>query len=174
MTKLSNLSRFFLFLSFLFGSLWLGSYFTRQIVVYQFFEPDGLNLKAIYNQQNLEVVVKTIAPLFVSNSILFLSFLLFFISFVLTSKIKLKEEGWFLIILLIIIITAPFELYLLYKDYKIINTIYFTASTSGLELISQIKERMQSLSGFALIEIFSYFGIIFLTIFKPLRKLNEN
>lgn len=174
MTKLNKLSKLFLFLTITLGSLWLGSYFIRQLVVFQFFEPDGLALRSIYNQQNLEIVIRTISPAFVSNVILFISYLIFFILFVVTSKIKLMNEGWFFIIILIVLITAPFELFLLFKDYKIVERIYFSATPSGLDLITQIKERMQSLSSFALIEIFSYLGIIFLAIFKPLRKKNEN
>lgn len=174
MTKLNKLSKLFLFLTLVSAILWLGSYLTRQLVVYQFFEPEGLSLRPYYNQQNLDAVIKTIAPIFVSNIILYLLYLVFFIIFIFISKIKLKEEGWFFITLLIVFITAPFELYLLLKDYRIVEQIYFTASISSLDLVTQIKERMQSLSSFALIEIFSYLGVIFLVIFKPLSKTHEN
>lgn len=174
MTKLSKLSKLFLFLTFGTGSLWLGGYFIRQLVIYQFFEPEDLSLRPFYNPQNLDAVIRTIAPIFVSNIILFISFLIFFFIFILVSKIKFKEEGWLFIIFLTILITAPFEIYLLYKDYKIIEQIYFMGAFSSSDLIAQIKERMKSLSGFSLIEIFSYFGIIYLLIFRPLRKVNEN
>ncbi|NMB81284.1 MAG: hypothetical protein GYA14_05655 [Ignavibacteria bacterium] len=174
MTKLNKLSKLFLFLTIVFGSLWLGSYLIRQLVVYQFFEPEGLALRSYYNQLNLDAVIKTIAPILVSNIILYLFYLVFFLIFLFVSKIKLKEEGWFLITILVIFITAPFELYLLYKDYKIVDQVYFAISTPSLDLIALLKERMQSLSSFALIEIFSYIGIVFLFIFKPLRKTNEN
>jgi hypothetical protein len=59
------------------------------------------------------------------------------------------------------------------KDYSILKSIFLTNMQPEL-IIAQIKERMISLSSFTLIEIFSYFGFIFLFVFKPLRKHDEN
>lgn len=174
MDKLSKFSKIFLFLSFVFGVLWLGGYLTRQLVVYQFFNPEDLSLRSIYNNQNLDVSIRTIAPIFVSNLIFYISFLITFLVFILTAKIKFKIEGWLLFITLIVLITAPFELYLAVQDYKIISDIYLSSDVHANSILNTIKERMQLLSSFSIIEIFSFIGIIFLLIFKPLRKTNEN
>lgn len=168
MENLNKTAKIFLFLTSTACILWLGGYISRHLVVYQFFEPENLDLRSIYNQQNLTIVVQTIAPLFVFNLVTFLLFLITFIIFVLLSKIKLKKEGWFFISILAVIITAPFELYLSYLDYKIIDQIYL--SNFNADIIDRIKDRLTSLSSFSLIEIFTYIGIIFLFVFRPLRQ----
>ncbi len=174
MDKLSKFSKIFLFLTSVFGALWLGGYLTRQLVVYQFFNPEDLSLRSVYNNHNLDAAIKTIAPIFVSNLILYLFFLITFLIFIVTTKIKFRLEGWLLFITLIVLITAPFEIYLIVRDYKIISDIYLSADVSAATILNQIKERMQLLSSFSIIEILSFIGIIFLVIFKPLRKANEN
>jgi hypothetical protein len=174
MDKLSKFSKIFLFLTLVFGVLWLGGYLTRQLVVYQFFNPEDLSIRSLYNNNNLDAAIKTIAPIFVSNLVLYIAFLITFLVFFFTAKINLKIEGWLFFISLIILITAPFEIYLTVKDYKIISDIYLSADVSASTILNNIKERMQLLSSFSLIEILSFIGIIFLIIFKPLRKANEN
>ncbi|MEW6508406.1 MAG: hypothetical protein AB1432_11735 [Bacteroidota bacterium] len=173
MEKLNNISKFFLFLTFVFGVFWLGGYFIRQIVVYQFFLPEDLSLRSIYKNQNLEVVINTIAPIFVTNLLFYIAFIVTYFLFLISSRIKFKNEGWILFITLIVLITAPFEIYLLVKDYRLISDIYFN-NVSAFLLLDQIKARIEVLSSFSLIEIFSYVGIIFLIVFRPLRKANEN
>lgn len=173
MKYLSRIAKFFLFLSAVTFSLWIGGYIVRQLVIYQFFEPEDLSIKSLYNFNNLGVVFKTISPIILFNIITFSTFILSFVIFILTSRIELKKEGWLFIIILIVLVTAPFEFYLLYKDYKIFTGIYYETLSSEI-LIGLIKERMQVLSSFSLIEIFSYLGIIFLSVFKPLRKSYEN
>lgn len=173
MKNISKVSKFFLFLSAVAFSFWLGGYIVRQLVIYQFFEPENLSLRSLYNFNNLEIVFKTISPIILFNIITFPAFILSFLIFILTNKIELKKEGWLLIILLVILITAPFEIFLLIKDYQIFNGIYYETISAEI-LIGLIKERMQVFSSFSLIEIFSYIGIIFLSVFRPLRKSNEN
>lgn len=173
MNNLTKISKSFLFISLSALAVWLGGYLVRQLVIYQFFEPENLLLRPIYNSNNLPAVLITIAPILVFNIITFLIFLISILLFLFISKINLKKEGWFFICLLIIFITAPFEIYLMLKDYSILKSIFLTNMQPEL-IIAQIKDRMISLSSFTLIEIFSYFGFIFLFVFKPLRKHDEN
>lgn len=173
MNNLTKLSKSFLFISLSSLALWLGGYIVRQLVIYQFFEPESLSLRTIYNSNNLTAVLITITPILVFNIITFIIFLISILIFLFISKINLKKEGWFFISLLIIFVTAPFEIYLMFKDYEIINNIFLSNIQSDL-IVEKIKERMITLSSFSLIEIFSYLGIIFLFVFKPLRKVDEN
>lgn len=170
MDNISKTSKIILFVTISFFALWLGGYVLRQLVVYQFFEVENLELRNIYNPDNLSPVYYSLLPVFVFNLITYLVFLIFFIVFVVTSKIKIKHEGWFFIIIILVAITAPFEVYLLTFDYKIANNIYSTIA-SAESTLNLIKDRMTILSSFSLIEIFSFIGIIFLAIFRPLRKI---
>jgi hypothetical protein len=173
MNNLTKLSKSFLFISLSSLALWLGGYIVRQLVIYQFFEPESLSLRTFYNSNNLTAVLITILPILVFNIVTFIIFLISILIFLFISKINLKKEGWFFISLLIIFVTAPFEIYLMFKDYEIINNIFLSNIPSDL-IVEKIKERMITLSSFSLIEIFSYLGIIFLFVFKPLRKVDEN
>lgn len=173
MNNLTKSSKLFLFISLSALALWLGGYLVRQLVMYQFFEPDGLSLRIIYNLSNIPAVLVTISPILVFNIISFTIFLISFIFFLFISKVKLKNEGWLFISLIIISITAPFEIFLLFKDYDIISGILWLNSQPDI-IVELIKQRMIVFSSFSLIEIFSYLSIIFLFIFKPLRRTNEN
>lgn len=153
-------------------SVWLGSYVARQLLVYQLFEPQNLDLKSFYNPQNLAGALETILPMLVTNLISYSIFLVLFIVFIFTSKIKIKNEGWLFIILMIVIITAPFELYLSYIDLKVVRLLYQTSFEPNVA-VDMLRKRITVLSSFPSIEVFSYVAAIFIMVFKPLRK-NEN
>lgn len=170
MENLTKTSKLILYLTSLFFVLWLGGYVARHLAIYQFFEPENLELRTNFNNLSLQSHLYLILPLIVFNILTYIFFLIFFIIFLSISKINLKFEGWLLIITLIIIITAPFEIFLLIKDYEISKSIYYNLQDS-MTIINMIRERITILSSFSLIEIFSYCGVLFLVIFKPLRKV---
>ena len=82
MKKQSIISKIILFLTITSFILWLGSYIIRNIVIYQLFEPINLELRSIYNEQNLNAVFNVILPLITFNLITYISFILFFIIFI--------------------------------------------------------------------------------------------
>ena len=96
-------------------------------------------------------------------------FLVAFIVFLLISKVSLKKEGWLFISTLIIAVCAPFEIYLLTKDFEISKAIY-SMNFDPAAVITEIRERLMTLSSFSLIEIISFIGIIFLSVFQPLKR----
>ncbi len=173
MAKLSVVSKIFLFLAILFFSLFLGGYVARQMVIYQLFEANGLDFKSMYNDQNLGLVYITLTPVLILNLVTYSTFLVSTIIFLISSRLSIKYEGWLFVIIIILFVTAPFEIYLSTIDYKIVSMIMANSSPVS-EISALIKERMIVLSSFSLIEIFSFAAIIFLYLFKPLRKQNEN
>jgi len=173
MKNLSIFSKTVLLFTIIFFTVWLGGYIARQIAVYQLFEPVELNLKTFYNSSNLSSAFSLLVPLIISNFITYTCFLLLFLTFIVTSKLNLRRNGWLFIITLIIIITAPFEIYLSLIDYKIIRLGLANINESNF-ILELTKERLTKLNSFSLIEIFSYLAIIFLVLFRPLQKSNEN
>ena len=169
MQNLTKLSKILLAITSLFFTVWLGSYISRQVVIYQFFDPENLSLKPIYSARNLSDVLFTILPLIVLNIISYIAFLLSLLIFLFQSRISLKKEGWLFISILIVLICAPFEIFLILKDYKISSEIY-TQNFDSLAIVNLIRDRMTVLSSFSLIEIISFVGIIFLSILQPLKK----
>ncbi|MBN2571791.1 MAG: hypothetical protein JXA68_06655 [Ignavibacteriales bacterium] len=173
MEKLNRIAKLFLFLTATFFVIWLGGYIARHILVYNLFDNE-LVLRDKFTVENLTPVFHTSYGVIILNAVSFLLFLINFILFLIFSKMKLKNEGWLFIISAIIFITAPFEIYLSIIDYDIIKNILI-GSFSNSDILSLFKERIKSLSSFSMIEIFSYFGILYMYIFKPFRKVkNEN
>jgi hypothetical protein len=168
MENLSKLSKFFLFVCFLFGALWFGGYLLRILLTFQLYEPKDYLLKSYINSQNLSGILTTLNSAITFNLVLFPLFVITFILFLTTSRINLKKEGWLFIILLIVIITIPFEIYLMVFDYRIASKV-FSGNFNSSEIINLYTKRMSVLSSFPLIELFAYCGIIFLLVFKPLR-----
>jgi hypothetical protein len=173
MKNLNSFSKTVLLFAIILFTVWLGGYIARQIVVYQLFEPVELNLKTFYNPSNLPSAISLLIPLIIYNLITYICFLLLFLVFIITSKLSLRIHGWLFIITLIILITAPFEIYLSLIDYKIIQVVLTNINESN-SILELIKERLTTFNSFSLIEIFSYLAIIYLTLFRPLQKSNEN
>jgi hypothetical protein len=170
MEKLSKLAKIFLFLCVLSGILWFGGYTLRLFLTFQLYEPKELILKPFLNSGNIPAVIIAYNTAVIFTFVLFPIFLLTFILTLVTSKVSLKKEGWLFIILLIVFITAPFEIYLMIIDFNVITKV-FHQSLNSTEVINLYTKRLTILSSFSLIEIFSYCGIIFLLLFKPLRKI---
>ncbi|RPI75097.1 MAG: hypothetical protein EHM47_03515, partial [Ignavibacteriales bacterium] len=169
MNNLNRFSKFFLFITCLAGALWTGSYVVRLSTTYGFFEDTDFILKPYYNTGNLSEIFVTLLPLFTSTFVLYIIFFVFFILFLITSKVSLKLNGWLFLITILVLITFPFEAYLMTIDWKIITLIHSEVFNPN-DIIELIRERFKIFSSFPVIEIFSYFAIVFLFIYKPLIK----
>jgi hypothetical protein len=169
MKKLNRFSQFLLFQASLSGSLWLGSYVTKLFITYRLFEDTDFILKGYLNISNLTEILLILFPAFTSSFTLYIVFIITFILFLIFSKINLKQNGWLFIITLLVFVTFPFEAYLLTFDYKIIMLINSNTFNPN-EIIDLIVERFKVFGSFPVIEIFCYFAIIFLLIFKPLTR----
>lgn len=152
--------------------IWLVSYVCRHLLVYQMFEPRELQLRSFFSVDSLKYVFEIILPILVTNIISYSIFLVLFIIFIATTDLKLKNEGWLFITLLVVLVTGPFEIFLLTKDYSIISLIY-NGSQDYSMILELIRKRITILSSFSLIEIFAYFAVIYLIIAKPLVKKDE-
>ena len=169
MQNLTKSTKLFLFITMLFFALWIGGYVLRHMVIYQLFEPENPSLKINYTSKILPDILYIIFPIFVFNIVSYAVFIISFLVFIFISKISLKREGWLLISCIVIAICAPFEIYLLTKDYEIARVIN-SQDFNPLIVINLIHERLVVLSSFSLIEIMSSVGIIFLCVFQPLKK----
>lgn len=166
MKKSNKLSNLFGYIALTSGSLWFGAYISRLLTTYQMFEETELVLKNYINSTNLTAIIQTTFPLvnltFYSYIVMIISFTLFLIF----SKTKLKNNGWLLIVSLIIYLTLPFESLLLFIDYKLI-VLFLNQQFNSEKVLVLIIERMSSLSSFPIILVFSYLAIPFFLVFKP-------
>jgi hypothetical protein len=139
------------------------------------FEETEFALKNYITNENISAIFQTTFPLvnltFYSYIIMIISFTLFLI----LSGLKLKENGWLLIVSLIIFLTLPLESLLLITDYKLID-LFMNEQFVSEHILKLIIERMSKLSSFPIILILSYLTIPYFLIFKPftLKIKNEN
>jgi hypothetical protein len=168
MKSLGLLSKTFLFTSILLGSLWIGGYLFRLVVFYQLFEEEEFALRPFINDQNLPGIFMVLRSAVAMTLILFPLFILSYISFLVSSKINLKQNGWLFIITILIFITFPFEIYLMTIDYDIIFKINYSSFSTD-DVLSLVIKRFKVLSSFPIIELICYSNVIYLMIFQPLK-----
>ncbi len=170
MENQNKISKTFLFITVLSFVLFFGSYLTKLNLLSQFFDAETMTLKSIYVGSDLSLVMKSLLPSFSVSMISFIAFVFFCIVFVIVTKINLREEGWLFITIIILLITTPFEIFLLIKfDLPIISEL-MQVSIRYDYILGLMKNRMMILGPFPLILLFSYFVIIYLSLFKPLQK----
>ena len=172
MKKISKISGSFLTLAAFSCIFWMGSYLLRMIITYQLFDETITEHRNYITDLNISGILTAINPAVITTFVLFLSFLLFYFLFLVTSGINLRRNGWLFIITALVFITAPFEIYLMTIDYRIFTRVA-GGNFQSSEVVSLIIKRFSSLSSFPLIELLCYCAVIFLAIFKPLKKKDE-
>ena len=169
MKNISTISKVFAVLSLIAAAIWVGSYLSRLFLVYQLFEGPDLILKSYITNENVNGILFSILPSFVVH---FIAFIVLFLSttiFYLTSKINLRYNGWLFIILIAIIITTPFEIYLMLIDYKVIMMLYSNSFDSNT-VINLLRDRIKDLSSYSIVVILTYLSFYYFIIFQPLTK----
>ena len=139
------------------------------------FEETEFALKNYLTNANLSTIFQTIFPIvnltFYSYIVMIIAFTLFLV----LSSLRLKENGWLLIISLIIYLTLPLESILLMIDYKLI-VLFMSEQFGSEQILKLVIERMIKLSSFPIILILSYLTIPFFLVYKPftLKIKDEN
>lgn len=176
MKKLSNLSKIFLFLAVLCAVIWVGSTLTRQLITYQLFDGPELNFKSYVTEQNLHGIYETILPAITTTFISYCGFIISFVLFLVTSKINLKQFGWLFIIMTIVFILMPFEIYLMTIDFKMITLLNSGRFDTNM-ITYLILSRFKDLGSVTIIEVLCYLAFVYFILFKPLQVVsnkNEN
>jgi hypothetical protein len=175
MKKNNKFSSFFGFFALASGSIWFGAYIARLLITYQMFEPNELVLKNYITSNNLPAIIQTTFPLVNLTFFAYLVLIFSFTIFLIFTPLKLKANGWLLIISMIIFLTLPFEAILLMIDYKLI-VLFINEQFSSEKILKLIIERITLLNSFPIILLLSYLSIPFFLVFKPftLKPENEN
>ncbi len=167
MKKLNTISKIFLYLTAASGTLWCGSYIAKLALSYQLFQGHEFALNYYLNNENLSAVFLTLNACTILTSISYIVFILTFIIFLASSRLSLKENGWLLIVTLIILITMPFEGFLISIDYKVFQMLQ--NGFNSMDILNLYVKRFKVLGSFPIIEVLSYFAILFLVLFRPLQ-----
>lgn len=93
--------------------------------------------------------------------------------FVLTTKLKMKENGWLLMCAVLFFLFVPVEIYTNYLDIRFM--ILFQSGPPNHDgLLQLFGERLGGLSGVPVIAMFCYYTIIPIAVFRPLKKVKEH
>jgi hypothetical protein len=172
MNKLSKIAKIFLFLFVASGAIWLGSYITRLSLFYQIFQPSEFVLKEFVTNQNIAGIFQTLIAGVSINLIFYIVMIISFVLFLFTSKLNLKLNGWLFISTVLIFVSLPFELYLMLIDYKLVMMV-LNDNIDSQEVLNLVVKRFAVLSSFPIVEILSYFAVIYLFLFQPLKGTNR-
>ncbi len=171
MENLSKISKFIFFLTVLFFILWSGTYISKFLLIYQFFEPT-MDLKPEFANIDFAPIFRTISSVINLNILAYPAYFVFLVLFIIVSKLSIKNEGWLFIILAFTILTAPFEFNSLFKDYKILQLIN---SENFSNLVNLIKIKIVEQNSFPIVQFLFIVANVFLLVFKPLhKKVNKN
>jgi len=172
MDKLSKISKIFLFLFVASGAIWLGSYITRLSLFYQIFQSAEFALEKFVTNQNIAGIFQTLIAAVSINLIFYIVMIIAFVLFLFTSKLNLKLNGWLFISTVLIFMSLPFELYLMLIDYKLVMMV-LNGNFDSQEVLNLVIKRFTVLSSFPIVEILSYFAVIYLFLFQPLKGTNR-
>ena len=165
----STLSKIFAVLSLMAASIWVGSYLSRLFVVYNLFEGQDLVLQKYITNENINGILLSLLPSILVHFIAFIVMILSALLFYFTNKVNLRFNGWLFIILIAVIITVPFEIYLMTIDYRIITMLNGT-SFNSVTVIELLKDRIQNLSSYPIVAILTYLSFYYFIVFQPLIK----
>jgi hypothetical protein len=176
MKNTSLIAKISAYLSLTSGIIWFGSYITRLGVTYQLFEEDGIQFKSFVSPESLEAITSLLSPTIFLSFFSYLIFIIAFSQFLFTAKINIKNNGWLLIISLIIFLTMPFEIYLMTIDWDLIK-LFYAESRNYSQLLNLVIDRIRNLEGFSLVIIICYLTIPFMLLFQPFtlkKSIDEN
>jgi hypothetical protein len=169
MKSVPTISKVFAVLALIFASIWVGSYVSRLFLIYRLFEGPDLVLKNYINNQNINGILTSILPSILVHFVSFITMILTTFVFYFTSKIKLRFNGWLFIILIAVLITTPFEIYLMTIDYKTITLINNGLFNSDA-VVGLLRSRIKDLSSYSIVAILTYLSFYYFLVFQPLTK----
>ncbi|MGD0339295.1 MAG: hypothetical protein ABSB78_10940 [Bacteroidota bacterium] len=112
------------------------------------------------------------ALLAITSIVVNLSYCIVFLSAILylrTTRLKLKEQGWLMMCTILFFLFSPAEFYTMKLDWNFIQAEFFRSAD-----IPQLRElyikRIAALRGVPVIATLTYYTIVILAIWQPLRK----
>jgi hypothetical protein len=172
MNTLNKISKIFAFMTIITCSIWIGAYLSRLFLSYQLFDAQDLSLKSYITSANLAGILTTMLPAITTTFVSYICFIISFGLFIIVSRMKLRDNGWLFIITIIILITLPFEIYLMTIDYRIILQLNYGIFNTS-DIVELFVRRIKVLGSFPLIETFCYISFYYFLLFRPLTKNNN-
>ncbi|MEP7146192.1 MAG: hypothetical protein ABI792_04195 [bacterium] len=166
LSKTAKISLFILTISAIF---WLGAINVRFFIGNQLLNYDEFNFRTSIPPDEENQIFKMISD---SSLIIMLAYPIVLISaivFLRTSRINLRENPWLLMCAILFFAFVPVELYTTYIDLKFI-ILFNKRPANHDKLLELFGERIGFLRGVPWIGVMCYYTIIWLAVFRPLKK----
>lgn len=148
---------------------WLGGINIRALVGNELLNYDQFNFKTSVPPDREDTLFQMIAY---SSLVILISYFVVLVSsiwFIITTRLKMKENGWLLMSAILFFMFVPVEVYTYYVDIRFM-LLYYSHPPNHDELELLFGLRLGALSGIPVIALFCYYTIIILAVFKPLKK----
>jgi hypothetical protein len=159
-------------ISFLFLSIaaicWLGGLNVRALVGFDLLQVGTLDFKPNIHPYVERAVFSLIAQ---SSIVVTYAYAIVWISgiiFLRTTSLRLKEHGWLMMSAILFYLFTPVEVYTMVLDIKMWYLDYL-GSNDLVEFRKLFIHRLGALAGVPMIALLSYYTIIVLAIFRPMR-----
>jgi hypothetical protein len=150
---------------------WLGSICIRGFLANELFSMETLTVR-----ENLPVGARgELFLLLAKSSVAILAwYAAVFVSgtlFLIASRLRFKEHGWLLMSAILFYIFLPVEVYTGLIDLRFINAVFNGASQEICQAL--FVKHFTALAGAPIVGLLSYFTIVILAIWQPLKKSNH-
>jgi hypothetical protein len=169
---LNKVSKFWLLLLIISAIVWLGAINVRFIIGNELLNYDEFSFRTSIPPDEENMIFKLISNVSIVIMIAYVFTFVSAIFFMKTCKINLKQNAWLLMCSILFFIFSPVEFYTSYLDLKFI-LLFFSEPPNHDELLKIFGERLGFLKGVPWIAILSYYTIIGIAIFKPLKKTQK-
>jgi hypothetical protein len=151
---------------------WLGGINIRTLIGNELLDYDQFDFKTSIPPDRENTLFQMMSNASLVVVISYAIVLLSAIWFIVTTKLKMKENGWLLMCAVLFFLFVPVEIYTNYLDIRFM--ILFQSRPPNHDgLLQLFGERLGGLSGVPVIAMFCYYTIIPIAVFKPLRKVKE-
>lgn len=172
MIRLNKTAKVSLFILIAASFFWLGGINVRFFIGNQLLNYDEFNFRTSIPPDEENQIFKMISDASLMIMVAYVIVLASAIVFTRSCKISLRENPWLLMSYLLFFAFVPVELYTSYIDMKFM--MLFAARPANHDrLLELFGERIGFLRGVPWIGVLSYYTIIWLSVFQPMKKTKE-
>lgn len=158
-----------LFILIVFGIFWLGAIVVRFFIGNQLLNYDEFNFRTSIPPDEENQIFKMISDASLLIMIAYPIVLVSVIVFLKSCKLNLRENPWLLMCAVLFFVFVPVELYTSFLDLKFV-LLFNKRPANHDRLLELFGERIGFLRGVPWIAVMSYFTIVWLAVFQPLKK----
>ncbi len=172
MITLDRKAKISLFILVVASFFWLGGINVRFFIGNQLLNYDEFNFRTSIPPDEENQIFKMISDASLMIMIAYAIVLASAIVFAKTCKINLRENPWLLMCFMLFFAFVPVEVYTSYIDLKFM-LLFEKRPENHDRLLELFGERIGFLRGVPWIAVMSYYTIMWLCIFKPMKKTSE-